>query len=72
MEILLNYISLGKDYISITRLLVEVYVHLFVQLMSGVFVLKHKAIFVYCKWFNADFYFLQETHACSSDFFYFF
>uniref|UniRef100_W5LWT0 Uncharacterized protein n=1 Tax=Lepisosteus oculatus TaxID=7918 RepID=W5LWT0_LEPOC len=28
---------------------------------------KRKAIFLYCKRFNADFYFLQETHACSSD-----
>lgn len=37
MEILLSYISLGKAYISITRLLVEVCLYLFVQLMSGVF-----------------------------------
>lgn len=32
--------------------------------------LKRKAIFLYCKRFNADFYFLQETHACSSDLFF--
>ena len=39
MEILLSYISLGITYISITRLLVEVCLYLFVQLMSEVFVI---------------------------------
>lgn len=27
-----------------------------------------KAVFLFCKTFNADFYFLQETHALASDF----
>lgn len=28
---------------------------------------KRKAVFLYCRRFNVDFYLLQETHACSSD-----
>ena len=39
MEILLSYISLGKAHVSITRLLVEVCLNLFVQLMLGVFIM---------------------------------